>query len=311
VPGYTPTDTPAAISVRQRLQNAGMPLGLSQNEMMRLYLIDGFLRRLSASSYHGQFVLGGAYTLYKVALGPTRMRLTQDADYSVNGVANDPTALRDALAAICVLGAPDLALFDPNSILVAPILPTQPDAGLQARLTAYIGKARDTVTLDCSFSPVFPPGPQAQSLPATLPGDNDIPVWTVPLEDIMAGKVESMLRRGATSTRFKDYWDIAQLARTLDFDGAQVASTLLATCAYRGTALDITNVVFADVAFLTDPQQLAGWSRFLNRLRGTGAPPLTFTEAIGTVRALYGPVIAGQISPQTMRHWSHVTHAWS
>jgi hypothetical protein len=29
VPGYTPTDTPAAISVRQRLQNAGAPLGLS------------------------------------------------------------------------------------------------------------------------------------------------------------------------------------------------------------------------------------------------------------------------------------------
>jgi hypothetical protein len=55
---------------------------------MRLYLIDGFLRRLSASTCHGQFVLGGAYTLYKVALGPTRLRLTQDADYSVNGVAN-------------------------------------------------------------------------------------------------------------------------------------------------------------------------------------------------------------------------------
>src|SRR5262249_55370394 len=156
-----------------------------------------------------------------------------------------------------------------------------------------------------------PPGPQAQSLPATLPGDNDIPVWTVPLEDIMAGKVGSMLRRGGTSTRFKNYWGIAPLARALAFDGAPGAPTLLATCAYRGTALDVTNVVFADVAFLTDPQQLSGWSRFTKRLRGTGAPPLTFTEAIGAVRALYGPVIAGQITPQTTRHWSHVMHAWS
>jgi Nucleotidyl transferase AbiEii toxin, Type IV TA system len=311
VAGNTPTDTPAAISVRQRLQNAGASLGLSQNEMMRLYLIDGFLRRLSASAYHGQFILSGAYTLYKVALGPTRMRLTQGAEYSVNGVANDPTALRDALAAICVVGAPDLALFDPDSILVALIMPNHPDAGLQARITAYIGKARDTVTLDCSFNPVFPPGPQTRLLPATLPPESDIPVWTVPVEDIMAGKVESMLRRGAANTRFKDYWDIAQLTRTLDFDGALLSSTLLATCAYHGTALDTTNVVFAGAAFLTDPAQLAGWSRFLKRLRGSGAPSLTFTEAIAAVRALYGPVIAGQITPQTTRTWSHGAHTWS
>jgi len=88
--------------------------------------------QLPAACHSGSSV-GGACTLYKVAR-------------------------RDALAAVCALGATDLAHFDPDPILVAPILPTRPDAGLQARITAYTGNARDTVTLDNSFSPVFPPG---------------------------------------------------------------------------------------------------------------------------------------------------------
>ena len=47
-----PQDTPRAIGLRQRLQNAGQPLQLSLNEMLRLYFLDGVLRRLEASAYH-------------------------------------------------------------------------------------------------------------------------------------------------------------------------------------------------------------------------------------------------------------------
>jgi hypothetical protein len=297
-----PQDTPRAIGLRQRLQNAGQPLQLSLNEMLRLYFLDGMLRRLAVSTYHPQFVLGGALLLYKLVLGPTQARLTQDSDFSADGLPADARALESALQTVIAQPVTDELLFDPTSVLVTSIMAGNPQAGLHARLTGYLGKARDTVSLDCSFGPVFPPGPQLRQLPSTLPGEPSIPVWTVPLEDILGGKVEGMLRRGAANTRYKDYWDVARLAETQDFQGDLLCSTLVDTCAYYGTPLTASGEVFASATFPTDPTQIANWQRFLARMRGTALSMPAFATVIQQVRAFYGPVLADQVQGKTWRH---------
>jgi hypothetical protein len=282
-------------------------LNLSQNDMMRLYFLDGFLRRLAISPYHAHFVLGGALFLFKLVLGPLQARLTQDSDFSVLGLPNDTSALQNIIQAIVVISFPDELQFDPTSVLVAPIMIGNPQLGLQGRITGFLGKARDTVTLDCSFSPVFPPGPQLRQVPSSLPGQAPIPIWTVPLEDIMADKVEGMLRRGATNTRYKDYWDIARLAETRDFAGSLLTSTLRDTCAYYGTTFAASNEVFVSPAFPIDPAQVANWQRFLNQLRGSSLAMPTFTSVIQRVRDLYGPVLSNAVGN---RSWSHQAQQW-
>ena len=302
-----PQDTPRAIGLRQRLQNAGQPLQLSLNEMLRLYFLDGVLRRLEASAYHPRFVLGGALLLYKLVLGPALARLTQDSDFSVQVLPADAHAIQAVIQAIVTPILSDELVFDPTSVFVAPNMAGNPQAGLHARLTGYLGKARDTVSLDCSFGPVFPPGPQLRQLPSTLPGQPPIPVWTMPLEDILAGKVEGMLRRGASSTRYKDFWDVARLAETQDFQGDLLRSTLVDTCAYYGTPLTTSSEVFASVTFPTDQAQVANWQRFLARIRGTALAMPTFTTVIQQVRALYGPVLTDQMHGKT---WHHQSAGW-
>jgi len=302
-----PQEPPPILSIRQRLKNLAQARHVTLNEVLRLYFLDGFLQRVAASPARDQFVLGGAMVLYKIGLGPLRARHTQDADFSVQGLPNDSPSIRRLLQTIVALPAPDELRFDPASVTVAPILLANPQLGLQAHIAGFLGKARDIITLDCSFDPIAPPGPQQSALPPTLPGAPPIALLIVPVEGIMAGKVESMLRRGATNTRYKDYWDIAQLAATRAFAGDHLQVALRATCAAHGTPLDPTAVALASPTFPTDPTQLTNWANFLTRLRTAQAQPIAFSEAIARLRALYTPVVLGAVAGKT---WSPHTQQW-
>lgn len=97
------------------------------------------------------------------------------------------------------------------------------------------------------------------------------------------------------------------LARTQDFDSNTLEAALVATCQTQGLAPDPTNVVFASTAFLTDPQQLQGWSNFVAS-NGLAARAPSFAEAITTLRAFYGPVLQSTVSGLT---WDHIRQQWT
>ena len=149
--------------------------------------------------------------------------------------------------------------------------------------------------------------PELRHISPTLSGQALISVWTMPLEEVMADKVEGMLRRGTANTRYKDYWDISRLAETQDFAGDRLESTLQATCAYYGTLMTVTGDVFSSMAFLQDTIQMAHWQQYLTQVQRTAMVLPTFTEVITLIRKLYVPVLQGTASGQT---WSHQVQQW-
>jgi hypothetical protein len=296
-------DTPRARSIRQQLTNLAGTLGIRSMEAMRLYFLDGFMVRLAQSGYQGQFILGGGLFLYKVVLGPTRTRVTQDSDFTILGLSQ--SQVTTALQTIMALPAGDELVFDPLTLIVQSIITTQPQMGLRARIAGQLGHASDRVTLDLAFDPVPWPGPQWRNVPATLPHQPVIPLLTYPLEGIMAGKVEGMLRRGATNTRFKDYYDLYRLAQTQQFAATDLEHALRDMCHQHNTPF-APNAVFLDPAFPADPFQVSGWQRFVNATRVPGSMP-GFAEAIDFVRRLYLPLLQGAVSGQ---QWDHTTYRW-
>lgn len=302
-------DTPQTISIQARLTNLGRRLGISGDvpqAMRRLYFLDGFLARLAQTPYQSQFVLGGGLFLLKLALGATKARPTQDADFTCLGLSNDPATLGPVLKTIMQAPWSDAVVFDEAHLRLSVILQQGPLVGLRARLPARLGNAREVLTLDLAFGTALVPGPQLRAVPTTLDPSVTILVYTYPLETIMAGKVASMLFHGAQNTRYKDYFDLHALARTQDFDGSALAAALVATCQAQGLALDPTTVVFASPTFLTDPQQLQGWNNFVAS-NGLAARAPTFAEAITTLRVFYGPVLSGSASGLT---WDHTAQRW-
>ncbi len=296
-------DTPTARSIRQRLTNSATALGIRSMEAMRLYFLDGFLARLAHSPYQGHFILGGGLFLYKVVLGPTRTRVTQDSDFTLLGLT--PAQVPAALQAIVAQTIADELVFDPQTVVVQPIMVAQPQMGLRARFTGHLGQAVDRVTLDLSSEPIPRPGPQLRNVPATLPQQSAVSVLTYPVEGVMAGKVEGMLRRGPLNTRFKDYYDLYRLAQTQDFVADAVDLALRDVCAHHQTPL-APNSVFLDPAFPTDPVQLSGWQRFVNATYLPGGMP-SFADVIDLIRRLYVPLLQGIVGGL---RWDHLQGRW-
>ncbi len=302
-------DTPQTISIQARLTNIGRRLGIPGDvslAMRRLYFFDGFLARLAQAPYHSQFVLGGGLFLLKLAVGAAQARPTQDADFSCLGLTNGLATLRPVLQAIVRVPQPDAVVFDDARIRLIVIMQQGPLLGVRARIPARLGNAREVLALDLAFGMPLIPGPQLRAVPTTLDPAVTIPIYTYPLETIVAGKVASILFHGAQNTRYKDYFDLHALAHTQDFDGSTLEAALVATCQVQGLALDPTNVVFASPTFLTDPQQLQGWSSFVVS-SGLAARAPSFAEAITMVRQLYGPVLSGTAGGRT---WDHTAQRW-
>jgi len=302
-------DTPQTISIQAHLDNLGRRLGIPANipQVMRFfYFQDGFLARLARSPYQQNFVLGGALLLLKLVPGLTQARPTQDADFTCLGLTPDQAVLRAALQVIVQAPWGDEVVFDAGAIRLQRILRQGTMQGLRARIPARLGNAREVLPLDLAFGTALVGGPQLRQIPTTLDPSVTLPIYTYPLETVLGGKVASMLLHGAANTRFKDYFDLHALAHTQDFDGSTLEAAVAAICQAQGLALDPTNVVFVSPTFPTDPQQLQGWSTFVAS-SGLAAQAPTFTDAITTIRELYGPVLSGAAGG---RAWDHIAQRW-
>lgn len=133
--------------VNRQLQNlAREHHGRNTQALQVLYAIEGFLRRLSISTYREQLVLKGGMLL---AVLDAR-RMTRDADLSVDGIANEEESVARIVAEIATTTVPesDGVLFDPTSITTEAMREGASYPGVRVKLPAAIGAARLVVALD-------------------------------------------------------------------------------------------------------------------------------------------------------------------
>ena len=79
-------------------------------------------------------------------------------------------------------------------------------------------------------------------------------------------RCRSTLVLGMRSSRIKDYYDLALLARLYPFDGDLLAEAIGSTFRHRGTAIFATPVGLTE-AFSADPARAVQWRAFVRRSR--------------------------------------------
>jgi hypothetical protein len=123
--------------------------GGNTQPLLVIYAVESFLRRLAASDYAERMVLKGGMLM--AASGVRRM--TQDADLSTHGVANDAELVREVVAGICSLvpDPDDGIVIDPTSIGTEVMREGDEYQGVRCKLVAGLGRARIPFALDISF----------------------------------------------------------------------------------------------------------------------------------------------------------------
>lgn len=173
--------------------------GRGTQELLEVYVHERFLARLARSGYRDRFVLKGGLLL--TVLGVRRH--TRDADLLALGISNEPWALEQVVAEIASIDDDDGIIFDRSGISSKAIREEGEYEGLRIKMPAAISSAKLRVQLDISVGD--PVEPRQVDYVELLGGE--FTLLGYPIEQVLAEKIATMVERGDTNTRDRDWAD--------------------------------------------------------------------------------------------------------
>ncbi len=279
------------------------------NVRMAQYAMHALFSRLQATSPDLFTVKGG--TLFFMA--GDEFRPTMDIDLSLG---KDGTAERgfeakaiDAFSKAFAHAADDGLWIDPESIRHTAIregfVP-----GVRLAAEAWVGKTRVDMKFDVCHGDVVYPAPVSVEVKPYLPKHQAavvMPVYT--WQTVAAEKLHGMSEFGMDTTRLKDFYDLAVIARTRRIAGEDLAGAVAATFGNRGTKVPLPEDMKAlsDAFVARNKTQFAGWVA-KNCLQHRD---LTLAEAVDTIRRFAGPAIRAAATDEPLDlAWEPAEGGW-
>ena len=222
-----------------RADGAGAGRPAPTAEYLTRHALESFLDRLTRTRHASTFVLKGGILLgiYGVR------RPTKDIDAEAIGAPITPDHLQRVVYDVTRVGADDGVVFDVGSVSVQEIRGGAQYAGLRVRLSASLGAHQLSVAWDISTGdPIIPP-PELVQIPRIL-GDPITMLGYAP-ETTVAEKGVTILERGITSTRWRDYIDIVRLSTEYGLDQDVLLQAARAVARYRDVTLRTISPVVA------------------------------------------------------------------
>lgn len=199
-------------------------------EYLVRHLQESFLDRLNRTEHGDKFVLKGGALL--AAYGVRRP--TKDVDANAIGVNVTAEDLQNVVTQVANVSVEDGVTFDTGSIRVQEIRETANYPGFRVRVKASIGPWSGTSAWDVSTGDPIVPSPRWITIERIL--FDSLHVLGYAAETTIAEKAVTILERGITSTRWRDYVDIVLLCRQ-GFDPIELRRSAEAVSRYRGVTL--------------------------------------------------------------------------
>ena len=228
-----PSRDDAAGRAYNDLRNKARAAHRPTQELLQLYLLEAFLRRLAGSSHRQNLVLKGGVLL--AALGDRRP--TKDVDLQARQLSNDADTTTRVILEIARLAADDGVAFDTEAATTEIIREDDGYRAYRVRMPASLATANLRFAVDISVGDPIEPSPQLVQLPCLLTEDT-IALVGYPIVMVHAEKLVTALQRGTVNTRWRDFADIWTLSRHWDCGGTELQSALTTVAGYRGAALE-------------------------------------------------------------------------
>jgi hypothetical protein len=243
-----------AIQAKARSDAARSGKPAATGQYLTRHALESFLHRLTQTAHAEDFVLKGGILL--TAYDVRRPTKDLDAEAVSASVTADHISrvVHDAEA----VSAEDGIVFDLSSISIQEIRDDAEYAGLRMRAPVMLASWKGTVAWDISTGDPIVPEPQGVHIPRVV-GD-PIAVMGYRPETVIAEKGVTILERGITSTRWRDYIDIVQLPARYEVDAGELRRAAESVANYRGVGLGpVTPVVagYGDVG----QDKWAAWRR--------------------------------------------------
>lgn len=230
--------------------------------IIRNYIMERFLERLSLSEHRNNLILkGGALISAIVGL---ETRTTMDIDTTLRNRTLSVDEARGIVLEVASVVIADGISFELLS--VETIMDEAEYPGVRAILNASLESMQTPLKVDFSTGDAITPREMNYAYPLMFE-NRTISLLAYNLETVVAEKLETILSRGITNTRMRDYYDIYVLCSmdSILIDNEILATALLNTCRKRGSTWVVKGAELV-LAEISGNQELkALWTRYQAR----------------------------------------------
>lgn len=200
--------------------------------LMRLYMMERFLERVSTSDYRDNFIIKGGILV--ISLIGVNLRSTMDIDTTIKNLNLSDEDIRRIVDEICSIDLQDDVKFHIKRL--SQIMDEMNYPGIRVTLDAFLGNMPVPLKIDISTGDVITPREIHHQYKLLLE-DRSILLWSYNLETLLSEKLQTVLDRGRLNTRMRDFYDLHKLSMIYrdKIDTATLKSAFTATCAKRNT----------------------------------------------------------------------------
>ena len=208
--------------------------------LMRNYMMERFLERISLSEYRDKFILKGGMLV--AAMVGLDARSTMDMDATVKGATVGIEEVENMIAAIVSVPIDDGVDFRVKRI--SEIMDEAEYPGIRVSMETEFDHVITPLKIDISTGDAITPREVRYSFKLMLE-DRMIEIWTYNLETVLAEKLETVVSRATANTRMRDFYDLHILNQLHghSISAADLSAALIATATNRGTEKYLANTM--------------------------------------------------------------------
>ena len=192
-----------ARQLKDLIRNLSRKKSADAQLLMRNYMMERFLERISLSEYRDKFILKGGMLV--AAMVGLDARSTMDLDAPVKGANVNVEDIENLISAIVSVPLDDGVKFQLKSI--SEIMDETEYPGIRVNMTTTFDGVVTPLKIDISTGDAITPREIRYSFKLMLE-DRSIDIWAYNLETVLAEKLETIITRTTTNTRMRDFYDI-------------------------------------------------------------------------------------------------------
>lgn len=268
-----------AAQIKGRIKNIANKTNADPRLLMRIYMMDRFLERLSCSKYKDNFIIKGGILV--TSMVGVSLRSTMDIDATIKNLNLSEEDMLKVVKDIANISLDDNISFEIKGVQT--IMDNFEYPGVRIEMNALIDKMITPLKLDISTNDVITPR-EIEYAYNLLIEDRKINLWAYNLETILAEKLETILSRNVLTTRLRDYYDVYTLMNIYkdQINRKILKEAFLATTNKRQSKIEDIDTVINTIENNFEVQNL--WIQYQKKY--SYASEINFEDVIDSIKEL-------------------------
>lgn len=232
-----------SMQLKDKLRFISKEKNVDFNTLLRLYMYDRFIERLSLSRYKDNFILKGGF--YLSTLFGVENRTTMDIDTAFRNADFNEEIITKIMKEIVSIEINDNALV--SYLGISTIKNEDEYGGFRVDIRVEIENIKEKFHIDIATGDPITPK-EIKYRYKTILSDNYINLWAYNIETVLAEKIETILSRVELNGRMRDFYDV-YLIYTKDWENINIdhfrnaVDKTFSKREYNGDPLDTINII--------------------------------------------------------------------